>query len=104
MAQISASNHLPATLGEKGAQKMTSISAKTPDFSPWFNVFGQKLKILTSAKKDTMQKHISRGAEWRKFQLQTTFQLGEKGAQKMTSISVKTPDYSPWFSAKNRKF
>ena len=32
-------------------------------------VFGQNLKILTSAKKDIIGKGISRGAEWCKFQL-----------------------------------
>ena len=45
-------------------------------------------------------KSISRGAEWRKFQLYSTFHLGVKGPQRMTSISAKTPYYSPWFLAK----
>ena len=58
-------------------------------------------KRLTSDKNDSMQKDIVRGAEWHKFQLHSTFQLGVKRTQTMTSISVKTPDYSPWFSARN---
>ena len=39
-------------------------------------VFGQILKILTSAKKDLIGKGISRGTEWRKFQLRSTFHCG----------------------------
>ena len=39
-------------------------------------VFGQNLKILTLAKKDTIGKSISRGAEWHKFQLRSTFHCG----------------------------
>ena len=53
-------------------------------------VFGHNLKILTLAKKDTRQKHSSRGAYWCKFQLHSTFQRGVKGAQRKASIS-------PWF-------
>ena len=37
-------------------------------------VFGQKLKISISAKKDIIGKGISRGTEWSKFQLHSTFQ------------------------------
>ena len=50
--------------------------------------------------KHIMQKHISRGAERHKFQLHSTFHLGVKSPQRMTSISAKTPYYSPWFLAK----
>ena len=39
-------------------------------------VFGLKLKILISAKYNTIGKGISRGAEWHKFQLHSTFQCG----------------------------
>ena len=67
-------------------------------------VFGQKLIEPNSANKDTMGKGISRGAEWHKIQLHSTFHFREKGAQTMTSILVKTPYYSPWFSAKIWKF
>ena len=49
-------------------------------------IFGQK---LTSAKNETRQKHISRGAEWRKFQLHSTFQRAGRRPQTMTSILVK---------------
>ena len=41
-------------------------------------VFGQKLKILTLGGNDTSRKHISRGTEWHKFQLCSTFQRGTK--------------------------
>ena len=41
-------------------------------------------------KKDTVQRHISRGAEWSKFQLHSTFQRGVKRPQTMSSILVKT--------------
>ena len=44
------------------------------------------------------------GGGWRKFQLRSTFHFGVKGPQRMSSISVKTPYYSPWFSAKNWKY
>ena len=73
------------------------VLPKTMDYGL---VFGQNLKILTLAKKDTIRKGISRGAEWRKFQLHSTFQRGVKRPQRMSRISVKTPYYSPWFSAK----
>ena len=46
------------------------------------------------------QKGISRGTERCKFQLRSTFHCGVKGLQKITSISVKTPYYSPWILAK----
>ena len=62
-------------------------------------VFGQKLIEPISANKDSIGKSISRGAEWRKFQLRSTFHFGVKAPQKMTSISAKTPYYSPWFLA-----
>ena len=51
-------------------------------------------------KNDSMRKRISIGAEWSKFQLRSTFHFGVKGPQKMTSILVKTPYYSPWFLAR----
>ena len=38
------------------------------------------------------------------FQLHSTFLFGVKGTQRMSSISVKTPYYSPWFLAKIWKF
>ena len=63
-------------------------------------VFGQNLKILTLVKKDTILKSISRGTKLSKFQLHSTFHCGVKGPQKITSISVKTTYYSPWFLAK----
>ena len=44
-------------------------------------VFGQKLKNLTSAKNDTIGKSISRGAEWCKFQLHSTFQCVVMGPE-----------------------
>ena len=47
-------------------------------------VFGQKRKILTSAKNDTIGKIISRGAEWCEFQLRSTFQSGV-----MSALNVK---------------
>ena len=31
----------------------------------------------------------------------SAFQRGVKGPQEMTSVSAKTPDYSPWFFARN---
>ena len=37
-------------------------------------VFGQNLKILTLAKKDFIGKSIPRGAEWRKYQIHSSFQ------------------------------
>ena len=48
----------------------------TPKIKPWVIVHGfwPKSAILTSAKKDTIRKGISRGAEWRKFQIHSTFQ------------------------------
>ena len=64
-------------------------------------VFGQNLEILTSAKNHTRQLDISRETEWRKFQLCSTFHFAVKSGQRMSSISVKTPYYSPRFSAKN---
>ena len=94
--------HSTFHFGVNGPQRMTSISAKTPYYSPWFS--GQNLKILTLAKKDSIEKGISRGAEWRKFQLHSTFHFGVNGPQRMTSISAKTPYYSPWFLAKIWKF
>ena len=66
-----------------------------------FSVFGQKLKNLVLAKHYIIGKGISRGAEWCKFQLRSTFHFGVKGPQRKSSISVKMPYYSPWFSAKN---
>ena len=57
-------------------------------------VFSQKLKILTLAKKDTMQKHISRGAEWHNFSFIAPSNYEYIGLQKMTAISVKTPYYN----------
>ena len=66
-------------------------------------VFAQKWKILTLVENGTIGKGISRGAEWCKFQLHSTFQRGVRGPQRMTSILVKMPDYSPWFSARNRE-
>ena len=60
--------------------------------------FGQKKMDLANS--DTIGKGISRGAERCKFQLHSTFHCGVKGPQRMTSISVKMPYYSPWFSAK----
>ena len=73
---------------------MTSISAImiTPDYryiiivhiGPQFRPkrlaiahgFRPKTETVTSAKKYTIQRHISRGIEWRKFQLYNTFQCG----------------------------
>ena len=37
-------------------------------------VFGLKIEILTLANNDFIGKDISRGAEWCKFQLHSTFQ------------------------------
>ena len=51
-------------------------------------VFGQNLKILTSAKKDTIGKGTSRGAEWRKFQLHSTFHCGVMSAD-CSSLSLQ---------------
>ena len=56
-------------------------------------VFGQKLKIFTSTINNTRHKSISKGADWRKFQFHSIFQPEVKGPQRITSISVKTPDY-----------
>ena len=44
---------------------MTSISAKTPDYSPWF--LARKRKFLTLVKNDFKGKGVSRGAEWHNF-------------------------------------
>ena len=44
-----------------------------PYYSPWFLA-----KILPLAKNDFIGKSISRGADWRKFQLHSTFHLGVK--------------------------
>ena len=46
-----------------------------------------------------MKGHL-KGSILCKFQLYSTFHFGVKGLQKITSISVKTPYYSPWFLAK----
>ena len=51
-----------------------------------------------------MQKRISRGAEWCKFQLHSTFRQGVNGPQRMSSISVKTPDYSLGFLPESETF
>ena len=70
-------------------------------------VFGQNSENFNFGKKDTIGKSISRGAEWRKFQICSAFLdpvRSKKTAKKMTSILVKTPYYSPWFSAKILKF
>ena len=42
------------------------------------------------AEKDTRRKHISRGVEWRKFHLHSTFHPEVKRPQKTASISAKT--------------
>ena len=80
-----------------GPQIMTSFSVNTPYY---IHGFLPKLKIWTSAIKDTIWKGISRETQWRKFQLHSTFHCRVKGPQKMTLIPVKTPYYSPWFLAK----
>ena len=49
---------------------------KTMDYSPWFDFRGSKKKF---GKKDTIGKSISRGAEWCKFQLRSTFHCGVMG-------------------------
>ena len=43
-------------------------------------VFGLKMKILTSGKNDFIGKSISRGAEWSKFELHSTFLRAVMGA------------------------
>ena len=40
------------------------------------------------------EKGISRGTEWHKFQLHSTFHCGVKGPQKISLISVKAPYYT----------
>ena len=61
----------------------------------------QTCKMLTSPPTWAMnRKAISRGAEWCKVQLPSTFHFEAKGPQTMTSISVKTPYYSPGFLPK----
>ena len=57
-------------------------------------VFGQNLKIWTLAKKDTIVKGISRGAEWTKFQLHSTFQWGIMSAERNR---IETMDWSMVF-------
>ena len=66
---------------------------KTPFYtsSPW---------CLISAKKHITGKSSSRGTKWCKFQFHSTFRFGVKGPQRMSSFSVKTPYYSPWFLAR----
>ena len=51
-------------------------------------VFGLKMKILTLAKNDFIGKSISRGAEWRKFQLPSTFQCGCMATRSFQSIRM----------------
>ena len=80
---------------------MLILSVKMPYYSPWISV--KNLKIDFGKKNATMQKSISRDEEWCKFQLHSTFDFGVKGLQRMTSISVKTPDNSPWFSDFSKK-
>ena len=41
---------------------------------------------------------------WSKMTTYTISSISVKGAQRMTSVSVKTPDYSPWFSARKGFF
>ena len=92
----SALSFVQCTRGVNGPQTVTSILVKTLDLymvfgqkheSEWCNAFRQESKPVYF-----MQMHISRGAEQHKFQLHSTFQRGVKGPQRMTSISVKTPD------------
>ena len=59
-------------------------------------VFGPKLKIRISVKKDTMQNHILRAAEWRIFQLQTHLPIWSK---RTTNNDINFALYSSWFSA-----
>ena len=44
-------------------------------------VFGPNLKMLTPAKNDSIRNGISRGAEWCKFRLHSTFLQGAASAQ-----------------------
>ena len=53
---------------------MTSILVKTPYYSPWFLAMILKILISAKKKKDAIGKGISRGIEWCKFQLHSTFQ------------------------------
>ena len=53
-------------------------------------VFGKNLNISVSAKSDTTGKGISRGAEWRKFQLRSTFQRGVMGVERIRSCELHT--------------
>ena len=53
-------------------------------------VFGQKLKVLNSDNKDTIGKGISRGAEWYKFHLRSTYQWEVVSTERHF---IKTPYY-----------
>ena len=53
-------------------------------------VFGQKLKNLTLANKDTIGKSISKGAEWHKFELRSTFQRGVTSVQAFSKSTAVT--------------
>ena len=60
-------------------------------------VFDQTQKESILANNDTIGKGISRGAEWCKFQLRSTFHaVRSYGSVKNL---IKTPDYSARFSA-----
>ena len=61
-------------------------------------VFSQKVNFLTSAKLKVyaMPKHISRRASGTNFSLPVRSKRTTK-----TDLSIKTPDYSPWFSTRN---
>ena len=64
-------------------------------------VFGQIIiENFDYEKKTIPAKAYLKVSRMAQVQLHSTFQCGVKGPQKMSSISVKMPDYSPWFLAK----
>ena len=62
--------------------KIFIFRPKTMDYSPWF-VFGSQKKF---GEKDTIGKDISRGAEWHKFQLHSTFQCIVMSVELLTPL------------------
>ena len=65
----------------------SSILVKTPYYSPWFLA---RISNFDFRNKECHAIVHSRGTEWCKFQLCSTFHFGVKGPQRMTSISIKT--------------
>ena len=51
--------------------KISIFRPKTMDYSPWFDFWESEKKF---GENDAIRKSISEGAEWRKFQLCSTFQ------------------------------